>query len=257
MPRDERSRAPVLAAVPDLEAELDALYGAPLERFTATRDDLARRLRRAGQAEHAAAVAALRKPSPPVWRVNRLVRTHPQQLAALLEAGERLEGAQTGRGRGGSTAEAARAHREALERLAAELDDLGAEARRRAVAALRLGSLEPAARAQLAAGRLAAEPESAGFDLVARLGVAPTRPVSRRRASARPEATDAALRAERLREARGAARTLRKALAAAEREAEDARRAAEQAAARVEQLAAELAERERALDALQARYPRR
>lgn len=250
MPRGERRRSPALAAVPDLEAELDALYAAPLERFTATRDDLARRLRRAGQGEQAAAVAALRKPSVPLWRVTALARTHAAQLEELLAAGERLEQAQTGRGRG-SAAGAAREHREALERLAAELDDLGADARRRAVAALRLASLDPPARSRLAAGRLAAEPESAGFDLVARLGVAPA-PAAKGPARTKPAREEAARRAERLREAHAALRDARAALAAAERDAEAARRAAEQAADRVDALAAEVADRERALAALRA-----
>jgi hypothetical protein len=36
-----------LAAVPDLDAELDALYSLPLEEFTKARNDLASRLKKA------------------------------------------------------------------------------------------------------------------------------------------------------------------------------------------------------------------
>ena len=37
-----------LAAVPDLEQELDGLYALPLEEFTKARNDLAARLKQAG-----------------------------------------------------------------------------------------------------------------------------------------------------------------------------------------------------------------
>ena len=79
MPRDQRSRGPVLAAVPDLEAELDALYAAPLERFTATRDDLAHRLRRAGQDEQAAGRA-------PRGRAGRRPRRRARRRAGRARA---------------------------------------------------------------------------------------------------------------------------------------------------------------------------
>ena len=47
---------PRLAVVPDLDTELDDLYGAPLGEFTRRRNDLERRLQAAGQAEAAASV---------------------------------------------------------------------------------------------------------------------------------------------------------------------------------------------------------
>jgi hypothetical protein len=45
-----------LAVVPELEKELDNLYAAPPADFTRTRNDLAQRLKQAGQVEDAAAV---------------------------------------------------------------------------------------------------------------------------------------------------------------------------------------------------------
>ncbi|MDX6566513.1 MAG: hypothetical protein QOE10_2175, partial [Gaiellales bacterium] len=51
-----------LAAVPDLEHELDALYALPLEEFTKARNDLVSRLKKAHQDEVAAEVRALKKP---------------------------------------------------------------------------------------------------------------------------------------------------------------------------------------------------
>ena len=47
---------PPLAAVPDLERELDGLYALPLDEFTKARNDLASRLKRAHQGEAAAAI---------------------------------------------------------------------------------------------------------------------------------------------------------------------------------------------------------
>lgn len=55
-----------------LEAELDALYGAPLAEFVERRDALAKRLRIAGAAGEARRVKALRKPTAVTWAINRL-----------------------------------------------------------------------------------------------------------------------------------------------------------------------------------------
>jgi DNA repair exonuclease SbcCD ATPase subunit len=247
--RTQAARTPKLAAVPDLDAELEALHGAPRERFTAQRDDLARRLRRAGQAEQADGVAALRKPSVAVARLNRLARERPELVASLLDAGERVTRAQTGRDRGASTAEAAHEHRAALEALGRELDGLSADARQRALTTLRLGSLEPSTRELLAAGRLMDEIESSGFDLAAQLGVSPA-PGRGRPAAERATASKA--RQAALREARAQVRAARAALAAAEKEARAALEEEERTAARVDELATALAERERALDELQS-----
>jgi hypothetical protein len=65
---------PPLAAVPDLERELDALYALPLNEFTKARNDLASRLKRAHQADAAAAVRSLRKPTAVAWTANHLAR---------------------------------------------------------------------------------------------------------------------------------------------------------------------------------------
>jgi hypothetical protein len=78
-----------LAVVPEFETELDALYALPPAEFTAARNDLARRLKQAGQDEAAGRVKNLRKPSVPLWAVNQLARRNPKGIAALLEAGER------------------------------------------------------------------------------------------------------------------------------------------------------------------------
>lgn len=81
---------PPLAAVPDLERELDALYALPLNEFTKARNDLASRLKRAHQTEAAVAVRALKKPTAVAWTANHLARVVPEQVASLLDAGRRL-----------------------------------------------------------------------------------------------------------------------------------------------------------------------
>ena len=80
--------------MPDVEAELDRLYALPLEEFTQARNDLARRLTKAGQADAAAEVKKLPKPSIPVWTANQLARREPGELRALLRSAEELRTAQ-------------------------------------------------------------------------------------------------------------------------------------------------------------------
>ncbi|MGH2751604.1 MAG: hypothetical protein ACRDK3_12135, partial [Actinomycetota bacterium] len=72
----------------------DDLFGLPLKEFTAARNALAADLKKKGEDEPAAAVKALRKPPITVWAVNQLARSQPDDVGALLEAGERLRRAQ-------------------------------------------------------------------------------------------------------------------------------------------------------------------
>jgi hypothetical protein len=68
----------------------DELYGLPLEEFVPRRDELARELRGAGQRQDADRVKRLVKPSAPAWAVNRLARVRPDEVRALVEAGDEL-----------------------------------------------------------------------------------------------------------------------------------------------------------------------
>ena len=70
------------------EEPADELFGLAPEAFVAARDELARRLRRAGDPGAAAAVRALRRPPLSAWAVNQLARRRGPELAPLL-AGER------------------------------------------------------------------------------------------------------------------------------------------------------------------------
>src|SRR5918997_3683747 len=77
----------------DLEADIDRLYGLPLDEFVRERDELARRLNRDGDREAAARVKALRKPTVGAWALNQAVRRRRAETQELLETGERLRAA--------------------------------------------------------------------------------------------------------------------------------------------------------------------
>ena len=220
---------PRLASVPDLEHELDRLYGVAPEQFVAERDALATRLRQAHQAEAAAAVAKLRKPLAVAWAANRLAREAPETVGALLAAAERLRTAQEralGGGSGGvaEVAEAAAAERECIRELvtaartrldppvpAGVLDRLGQTLRAAAA-----GDAET--RGLLEHGRLTGEVQATGFDAFEGVKVAPRR--------GRAKRDEGAAARERLKELRAEARKLAATARAAERAAVDAERAA-------------------------------
>ena len=74
----------------DLEADIDRLYGVPLDEFVAERDQLAKRLNKEGDREAGARIKALRKPTVGAWALNQAVRRRRKETAALLATGERL-----------------------------------------------------------------------------------------------------------------------------------------------------------------------
>jgi hypothetical protein len=79
----------------DLDGVLDELYGAPPERFTARRDELARQARADGDKDLASAVHALRRPTAAAWVVNALARQAPEAVGELVELGARMREAQS------------------------------------------------------------------------------------------------------------------------------------------------------------------
>jgi hypothetical protein len=160
---------PPLAAVPDLERELDALYALPLDAFTKARNDLAARLKKAHQEEAAAAVRALRKPSVVAGAANALARSEPKLVASLLQAGDHLRDVQqralAGEGDQGDVSDAAAAERDAIRRLVtAARELLGTPAALdRLAQTLRAAAVDPAARPLLERGRLTEELNAVGF----------------------------------------------------------------------------------------------
>ena len=104
-----------------------ALYGAAPEGFIAGRNALADELKNAGEAEMAAAVKKLRKPSVVAWAVNVASREQRAQVTALLQAGDELRRAQQAAISGGGQAEL-RAATQARRAIVASLTDAATSA---------------------------------------------------------------------------------------------------------------------------------
>ena len=75
--------------------DVDALFQLPLAEFTAARNALATRLKKAGEAAAAERIKSLAKPSVAAWAVNQLFWKHRIAFDRLLDAGERFRKAQT------------------------------------------------------------------------------------------------------------------------------------------------------------------
>jgi hypothetical protein len=166
------------------------LYGLPLEEFTKARDALAKEARQAGDKEAADEIKALRKPPVSAWVVNQLARRHPQELKALVKAGEGLRKAQRAAvGGGGPDAlrDATRAHRDRLEELTSiSRHELGAESAtlQRVVQNLRTASVDKEASNVLLAGTLTGDVEQSGFGQL--LSAVPAGGFRKPRAKAKP-----------------------------------------------------------------------
>lgn len=170
----------------------DDLYALPLDEFTPARDALAKELRNAGKKEAADEVKALRKPSVSAWAVNQAARRQPQDVKALVKAGDELRKAQrqavSGRAPGGLR-EATATHRRLVEELTesarAALEERGSVAPAtvtRIAQTLRAASIDKDAAKALTAGTLSADVEQAGFGPL--LSAVPSTPRRRPRKAA-------------------------------------------------------------------------
>jgi hypothetical protein len=227
----------------------DELFGLAPDAFVAARDELARRLRREGDAEAARRVKALRRPPLSAWAVNRLARDRGPGLDALLAAGERLRAAHEAALAGEGAAElraAARDEREAVAGLVQAALELLRKAghpatdttRDRVAATLHAAAASPEAADLVRHGRLTADLDPSGFGTVpdgfdeaalAAAGRAPARargraPTGRDAGAGQDGDRDAAAKATAARRARRAA-----AVAARDDARKRARLAADQA----------------------------
>jgi hypothetical protein len=234
---------PRLAVVPELESELDDLFGRPLSEFTAARNELVKRLRQAGQDEAAERIKSLKKPSVPAWTVNQLARRDPDEVRALAEAGERLRKAQEAAFGGGgreTLREATVAERDAARRLTRLAQGLLAEEGRpptrdvieRVGTLLRSAAVQPEAADLLVSGRLSEEVDPTGFGTAAEIA-----PPLSKRATAKPKADDSDRhrREQELRMLRTKAAQLKRKAAESEERAERAEEAARAARAKAEE----------------------
>jgi hypothetical protein len=246
-----------LAVVPELEQELERLFELPPAEFTAARNDLARRLKRAGQSDAAARVQALRKPTIPVWAINQLARRRPDDVEALIAAGDELRAVQEAVLAGGDRDQlrtATSAERDALRKLTQQAHEiLSSSGQRptpavleRIAATVRTAALDPRGRELLAAGMLVEELESSGFGAFEGMRV-PVRRKPAQRGTRQTGTAEERRRKERVRKLRERAKKLAAAAAEAEREAERAeteaareRRKAERAGAAAERARTEL-----------------
>jgi hypothetical protein len=247
---------------------VDRLYDLPPGEFTPARDALAKALKAAGDGDGAAAVKALRKPSAAAWAINRAAREDAKALRALLAAGEGLRSAQADLLKGKADRDALRGAGEAERAAVAAMLAVAGEVARAAGSplspasetrireTLHAAALDEDVREALAAGRLEREAEASGFagGLVAagprsRASSKRDKPATAAGRTA-PERAAAKREAERLKQAREAARG---ALAEASKVARAAEQAADAAARRLERAESSLADARDRLAGAEAR----
>lgn len=68
----------------DIEGTAE-LFDTPPEGFVKARNALATGLKSKGDAEAASEIAKLKRPTGPVWAINQLARTHPEEVERFLE----------------------------------------------------------------------------------------------------------------------------------------------------------------------------
>jgi len=237
--------------------DVDELYGLPLERFTPERNALARELRKSGERERAAEVAALRKPSVAAWAVNQLVRTQRRGLGELFDAGTALRAAHdavlAGRGDGSSLRAAVEAERVAAEALAgaarglltSDGHELSPTILERVSDTLHAAALDDEAREQVREGRLERELRHVGLGMMAAASGAAPAPAPKKRAEERRADEERAA-------ARVVEREARRRLERAERAATVASERRDRAAAALSEAEAELVDAEAERDEAEA-----
>jgi hypothetical protein len=248
--QSERGMLVVISASREGETleEADRLFALPLDEFTAARNELARRLKKDGDAEAAEQVRAFAKPSVAAWAVNQLARQEPEAVRSLLNLASRLRNAQERSLKGERAADELRAaqaeERDVIRTLTQRAGDILREAERpasgttleRVSSLLRAAAVAEPGRTSLREGRLSGDVEVSGFDAFAGLDV-PTG--GRRSATGGDDLTE---RRRQKREAEQRRKKLEKQVRelsaraeAAEQEAERARGAADKAEAAAEE----------------------
>ena len=252
-----------------VEDDVDALFRLPLAEFTAARNALAARLKKAGRADHAGEVKALSKPPMSAWAVNQLYWRNRDAFDRLITTGEQFRKAQAAQLAGRSAdlrgpLEARRSALANLSRLAASLlRDGGSQAApdtmRRVTTTLEALSAYGEVPNAPRAGRLTDDADPPGFETLAalvptlgkaRIGGEPTRiiPFQQKAGPAKPSKRKATTEEEAKRaedERRAQLATARAAVQEAERTLRDARRSAQDAEAALKKAAARAKEAEK------------
>lgn len=248
-------------------ASIDELYQLPLAEFTAGRNALAARLRKAGKADEADEVRSLVKPSIPAWAVNQVYWKHRPVFDRLLTAGDQLRKAQSSTlaGKSGDVRGALDSVREALSELsrlaATELETAGHNASPGAMRAVTatLEALSAYGTADHAppAGRLVDEVDPPGFETLAALvpnhagarsAAVPSRVLQFQHAAASPKRRAGHDKDERREEERRARLAAAKAaVQEAEKNVREARSTAQDAQASLKKAAANAKDTEQAM----------
>jgi hypothetical protein len=206
----------------------DELFALPADRFVAARDALVRDLGRAGRAEEAAAVRALRRPSRSAEALNHLARNRGDEVRRLLAEGDAMRDA-LGTGDRARLDAARTAATDQIGRLSASVES-GEAVRREVAESLWAALADEQAAAALLAGRLERPLENPGLAGLAGLppppprssGAAPEPPAPRENAAAARRRRQAEQKVERARarvdDARDALERAQHALDVAERD---------------------------------------
>jgi hypothetical protein len=218
--------------VSEVPAEVvEELYGAPPGEFIAQRDARAKELRKGGDRAAADAVKKLRKPSVSAAAVNQLVRRAPDDVEALLAAGEALRQAQLGGGDRDAIRGAAHDEREAVETLVGKAGKLSPAALEEVRESLHAAATDEEARELVRRGVLTEARRAAGFGGFPAVAPSPAPEKKERKGPTteqrRREAEAKKAAKERVKQARTALREAEKRLSRAEDEAAAARRAVE------------------------------
>ncbi|MPZ54352.1 MAG: hypothetical protein GEU79_16775 [Acidimicrobiia bacterium] len=226
----------------DIEKQIAGLYAEPLDQFTAARNDLAAQVKKDGDKEAAERVKALKKPSVSVWVVNQLVRTRELDLKRLLQAGERVEKAQKAMlaGKKAKFEDARNDQRVAVRAMRSAateiLPNISASVLERVARSLEAAS-SAEGRDQLKDGLLTQDLEPPGFEILAGLGAAPSKPKTDK-PNPKLDALEESLKTakETLKTAESEAKQLEVAAAKAVKAAEAARKKADKAAADLQKI---------------------
>ena len=161
------------------EADIDALFAIPLSEFSAARNALAAQLKKSGRSDEADRVKALAKPSISAWVVNQLYWKHREAFQRLLATGARFRQAQVSQISGNSIdpRKPFDERREALSDLSNRATTLlrnaghsvSTDMMRRVTATLEALSLLSSLPGAPTAGRLTADVDPPGFEVLAGL----------------------------------------------------------------------------------------
>jgi hypothetical protein len=179
--------------------DVDRLFEVEPGEFVRERNALADRLKKEGRADEAAEVRRLRKPSAAVWALNQLARRRPDDVAALIDAGERVRRVQQ-QGGGNLLREATREVQVLARGLAA-----GTTRPSEVEAGLRAAAMSGDPDGELRAGRLTVLPEA---PLGPEMWVAPAEPEAAHDERESKDLREARARLARAEAERGRARSL-------------------------------------------------